>query len=80
MENWSAYRRLLAHVVIMALEDTERPKYRQDALDFFASAHLEWIADTLGLRPERVRQRVTVGVDVRPLRYMRRAHKGRRVC
>ena len=79
MENRSEYR-LLAHVIILALEDLERANHRQDALDFFASEHLEWVADTLSLHPERVRQKVAEGVDVRPLRYMRRAHKGRRVC
>jgi hypothetical protein len=72
--------RLLAHVIILALEDLQRPKYRQDALDFFSSEDLDWVADALSLRPERVRQQVAIGVDVRPLRYMRRAHKGRRVC
>jgi hypothetical protein len=74
------YYRLLVHVIILALEDLERPKHRQDALDFFDSEHLEWVADTLSLHPERVRQKVVEGVDVQPLRYMRRAHKGRRVC
>jgi hypothetical protein len=66
-------------VVILALEDLERSEYRQDALDFFASENLDSIADALSLHPERVRQKVAEGVDVHTLRYMRRAHKGRRV-
>jgi hypothetical protein len=74
------WRRLLAHVIILALEDLQRPKHRQDALDFFASERLDRVADALSLHPERVRQKVAEGVDVQPLRYMRRAHKGRRVC
>jgi hypothetical protein len=68
-------RRLLANILIFAVEDLERERHRDDALAFFASTQLDWIADGLELRPERVRERVAEGIDPALLKYARRAYK-----
>ena len=75
--DWSnrCVRSLLAQVLIRAIEDLERPSQQNDARDFFDSPHLDWIADALELRPDRIRQRVAEGIDPQILKFARRARK-----
>jgi hypothetical protein len=78
MKNYYAQgvKRLLAQILIKALEDLNRPKQRKSAEAFFASEDLDWIADALGLNPGRIRRRVAEGgVDPKLLRGARRANK-----
>lgn len=70
-------RRLLSHILILAMEDLGRSSQCNDAREFFASEQLDWIADALDLHPEVVRQRVGEGIDPKLLKYARRAHKGK---
>jgi hypothetical protein len=79
---WNArcIHRLLAQVLIKALDDLGRPSQRESALAFIASEYLDWIAGVLDISPDRIRQRVTEGIDpdmLRLLRYTNRAHKGK---
>jgi hypothetical protein len=73
---YTTVKRLLAQILIKALEDLNRPKQRKSAEAFFASEDLDWIADALGLNPGRIRRRVAEGgVDPKLLRGARRANK-----
>jgi hypothetical protein len=70
-------RRLLAQVLIAALEDLDRPTQKESAQAFFASEHLDWVADALDLDSKHIRRRVAEGINSRLLRSARRARKGR---
>jgi len=74
-------RRLLAHVMLTAIEDHSKPNAREAAQAFFDSEQLDWIADELGLTAWRIRRRVSEGFDPKKVgewtKYLRRAHKGK---
>lgn len=74
-------RRLLAHILIMAIEDLCDPQHQVDAEAFLNSPGLELLADGLGLTAWRVRLRAAQGfdpVEVHELtKYVRRARKGK---
>lgn len=74
-------RRLLAHIMLVAIEDHSQPKHNESAQTFFDSPELEWVADALGLTTWQIRRRAAEGFDPNDVkewtRYLRRAHKGK---